>query len=324
MQEPSLTPAFKAKVCRIVEMRCHLHQKRQAPLGRLALSRRREDLLRAFATLKAGGYRLKAPENFSAKHVDHLVQTWTVEGKSAATLHTYLSHLRAFAEAIDKPGLVKPLSAYLEDPEFGRRETIATANPAWVANGVDPETVFAEIAAIDPRAAMVLELQRHFGLRIQEAICLRPWRDREANTLTVWDGTKGGRQRQIPIETLAQEDVMRRCRELCGGPRKWLIPVEDRVKARQWVDYRIRILGGVSKEGRGVTSHGLRAQYAQEQYFKLTGWHAPIDGGRPEDVTDIERHNKACYAVALLMGRSRIDVSRQYLGSFGHALRGAD
>lgn len=78
---------------------------------------------------------------------------------------------------------------------------------------------------------------------------------------------------------------------------------------------------GLTKEGLGVTAHGLRHQYAQNRYVKLVGVITPIQGGDPA-LIDRDTHIHACYDVMQHLGHSRVDVAASYYGSHGHKLRG--
>ena len=58
---------------------------------------------------------------------------------------------------------------------------------------------------------MQLELQRAFGLRMREAALLKVHAADKGAYLAVNWGTKGGRDRVIPIETDYQRDVLTAC-----------------------------------------------------------------------------------------------------------------
>ncbi len=63
--------------------------------------------------------------------------------------------------------------------------------------------------------------------------------------------------------------------------------------------------------------HGLRHAYAQRKYFEITGWQAPINGGK-ERIQLSKKEQKldmqARKTIALLLGHSRPTISKNYLG----------
>jgi hypothetical protein len=93
-----------------------------------------------------------------------------------------------------------------------------------------------------------------------------------------------------------------------------MIPV-GRSKS-QWRDHYYYVLEthGVTRSGLGITSHGLRHQYLQQMYERLTGSPAPIKnaGTRP----DRETHLAAMQQVVEAAGHSRATKANAYLSTF--------
>lgn len=71
---------------------------------------------------------------------------------------------------------------------------------------------------------------------------------------------------------------------------------------------------GVTLKGLGVTVHGLRHQYIQEQHLLLTGVPAPIKGG---DISQLDRtkYREASQALSGYVGHGRVSVLASYYGS---------
>ena len=69
---------------------------------------------------------------------------------------------------------------------------------------------------------------------------------------------------------------------------------------------------GVTKRDLGVTPHGLRHQYAGDEFHSETGEAPPVEGGRP---VPKERDQAARLNVSERLGHSRVEITAVYLGS---------
>jgi integrase len=69
---------------------------------------------------------------------------------------------------------------------------------------------------------------------------------------------------------------------------------------------------GVTKRDLGVTPHGLRHQYAADEFRRETGEAPPVEGGRP---VRRDRDQAARLGVSSRLGHSRIEIANAYLGS---------
>ena len=98
-----------------------------------------------------------------------------------------------------------------------------------------------------------------------------------------------------------------------GPPSTWK-------QAQQRFYGLIRNRLGISKKALGVTPHGLRHGYVQDEYRELTGLPTPVEGGALGKI-DRETHRSASMTVSRWVGHGRIDVTTSYYGSYGHALR---
>jgi integrase len=162
------------------------------------------------------------------------------------------------------------------------------------------------------RAAAVVELAREFGLRSKEASLL----DARAalaealskGVISVSEGTKGGREREVPITSQKQLDALSRASEAQGSDRS-MIPHDQ-----SWKTWREGTLRDAREIVRGYTGeglHGLRSAYACERYEALTGSPAPVAGG---EVPDRALDREARSIIAEELGHSRIDVTNEYMG----------
>lgn len=269
------------------------------------------------------GYRIRSPQALSAKHVTALMHHWHAQGLVANTLHTRLSMLRTLCGWLGKENVVKDITDYVP-AEAARRSGVATASKAMEANGVDPDEIIERAGQIDERLAVILSMQHAFGLRVKEAIEIRPGRAVIDNgaALSLHEGTKGGRPRVVPIDSDYQRAVIANARRIAAsgktGRLRWTDCTWKQAQNRFYHYARRRL--GISRKGLGVTAHALRHGYAQRGYRKETGLPSPIEGGALGRI-DRATHQAACLTVAHALGHGRVDVTASYYGSYGHALR---
>ena len=79
--------------------------------------------------------------------------------------------------------------------------------------------------------------------------------------------------------------------------------------------YVVMRAAGITRKGLGITSHGLRKEFANKTYFELTGVKSPVQGGPPIDrVVDRE----ARLRLVEHLGHARESVGAAYLGAIRH------
>jgi integrase len=267
----------------------------------------------AFVELRTNGYALQTPYSLKEKHVTFLVDLWVKEGQSGGSIENKLTYLRALIVWMGKPNLVGTLGDYVDRAALGLvRSYVATEDKSWAGNGIDAVAKIEEIAQTDANVAVQLKLQAAFGLRVEESFLLRPAEAvRDERFINVKHGTKGGRPRIVPLElkTAVLEEAARLSNPYTGST----IP-HGRTKA-QWRDYYYAVVEkhGITKKGLGVTSHGLRHQYLQQMYERLSGVAAPIKctDGR----VDRETHQAAIQQVVEAAGHSRATKANAYLST---------
>lgn len=279
----------------------------------------------AFAQLWEMGNRLPEPTSLGGRHIELLMQRWDQEGVTVKVLHTRISYLRTFSKWIGKEGMVKDVHDYLPERDLKRREA-ASKNRAWLANGVDPQEIIAKACALDERLGLVLALQDAFALRMKEAIEMRPayCLVESGKAIEIYEGTKGGRLRRVDLDSDYKREVFEWARSVAaagrGGRVRW--PNRTWKQARRYYYYVLAEKLGVNIKEMGVSSHGLRHQYAQDKYQDVSGQPPPISGVDPRQV-DPEKHREASIQVARDLGHGRAQVSNSYYGTHGHRLRQA-
>ena len=162
-------------------------------------------------------------------------------------------------------------------------------------------------STVSDRAASVCELARELGLRSKEASLFDARaalkEAHEKGAVSVSDGTKGGRDREVPITSSAQLGALERAAAAQGDARA-VMPAD-----RNWKQWSQGELREVSEAMGGL--HELRAAYACERYESLTGHAAPCSGGQ---ILDRQADEAARQQVSSELGHGRIDVVSEYVG----------
>jgi integrase len=284
------------------------------PLSVKTQGYRLQKLCRSFVELRENGFALQSPYSFKEKHIGFLVKLWVGKKQSAGTIENKMTYFRAFASWINKPNLVGTVADYVDRKEHALvRSYSALEDKSWEGNHVDAIAKFNEIAQTDPVVAMQLKLQAAFGLRVEESFLLRPKEPvRRDGLLSVTRGTKGGRDRVVPMEL--QKTVLKEAMQYCNTLTGSTIP--DGYTKTQWKNHYYDVLKrhGVTKAGLGVTSHGLRHQFLQQMYEQLTGVAAPVKG--TGEKADIKVHREAMRQVVAAAGHSRPRKANAYLASY--------
>ena len=275
-------------------------------------SNRQLTLVAAGRTLRSLGYKLNHPQGLKPKHVDALVKHWQAQGQTTGTLKNKLSVLRWWAEKVDKASVIARDNAHYG---IARRVYVSNESKARDVTHNQLERI------TDPRVRASLELQRAFGLRREESIKFQPtYADQGDRLVLKASWTKGGKERKIPIHTDEQRRALTNAHEVAG--RSSLIAPE-----RSYVE-QLRIYERQSANAGLSKLHGLRHQYAQSRYRKLTeemaqkrgltaGWSAPVDGGPNQtDLTAIQREvdQAARLQVSRELGHEREQITAVYLG----------
>lgn len=307
----------------------HARKGKLKPISDRTLAAREEILFMCFNQLREMGYKLQSVHSFRGKHLDVLLGRWKQEGVSAGTIQNRLSVLRGLAKWIGKEGMILGTAAYEAEGEEGRlqRTTVAATDKSWSAAGLAVERVVELARGIDLYVAMQLKVIHAFGLRREEAIQFKPYKIDEGGVLRVRDGTKGGRERLVPVDSDHQKAVLAEAKAFAlknggslGNPKKDLRQNIDRFS------YVMRKLG-ITKSGLGVTAHGLRHQRLNDLFEEIAGIPSPVRqmtaaGGpvpsMPDTVDkgqDPERWELARQVVSNVAGHGRKSITSAYTGS---------
>lgn len=162
------------------------------------------------------------------------------------------------------------------------------------------------------RSASVVELARELGLRSKEASLLDARsalaQAHKISFVTITEGTKGGRSRDVPITSEKQLSALSRAAEAQGSARAVMAPEQD---WKSWRNGELRDAREIVKSETGGGLHDLRAAYTCERYEQLTGNQAPVAGG---EIRDRGSDLAAREQISSELGHGRIDVVSEYIG----------
>ena len=257
--------------------------------------------------LKEGGYRWSDPKSVKPKHVSHLIERWKAEGLSVSTIKNRMAHIRWWTEKVGKASMLPKSNNGANQAislDIEKRCYVPTESKAKLLDMEKLDKVS------DPLVKLSLQLQAAFGMRREEAIKFSPsFSDRGEKLVMKASWCKGGRSREIPIRTERQRELLREVHRVAA---KGSLIRRDRNYVQQLKSYeRQTSLAGLNK------NHGLRHMYAQDRYYELTGWKAPVAGGpsskklSPEQ-KDIDRAVRL--TISNELGHSREQITAQYLG----------
>ncbi|USE70935.1 integrase [Pseudoalteromonas maricaloris] len=266
------------------------------------------------------GFRNLGARGLKEKHVNALVNRWQEEKLTPGTIKNRMAILRWWAGKIGKPSII-PKHNKLQSTSSDTRD-LNIANRTYSNNANNKAKDLDQIKlnlVTDERIKVVLELQRAFGLRKEEALKFRPTQAirKTSNGSTYIQfkaGTKGGKERVVHLSQEHstreyQVAVLDKAKLLAG--RGSMIPSDKSYKQGENI-YRHQC----QKAGLD-NNHGLRHAYAQERYYQLTGWLAPKAGGptsRQLTPEAKEVDQQARFTISKELGHEREQITVTYLG----------
>jgi integrase len=324
---PYGTKNWKAVLMSLIKLHNAKHSTKNKGVSIKTMEDRRRFYFGFFTELRRETRFKVEPRQLRGRHVEVMVERWVERGLSTATIHNYLSFIRTFAEWLGKNGMVREPAFYVgpDSPHANRRQ-VATTDKSWSSKGIDIDALIAKVAETDQWVGLQLELCHRFGMRPKEARHFRPHdavRTREqalvadtaafpeCDTFVRLDkGTKGGRVRDVPVETDAQRELLARLKSLVP-PGCYVGRPDKTAKQNQYRFYYVVRLHGISQKKLGVVAHGLRHQVANDRFAEASGVSSPVRGGDiPADLLADAR-----YRVARLLGHARERAATFYIGS---------
>ena len=275
---------------------------------------RAQILYASFRELRGLGYRLDEPANLKPKHLEALVKHWEKDEQSPATIQNKISVFRVFSGWIGKAGMIKEAESYVETPGAATRTYVATEPKGWTANSV-PLELIKSVEAFDARVGLQLRTCLTYGLRMKEAIELKPHRSDKGDYLVITDGTKGGRARVVPLDTPEKRELLEQCKKMVGHAKNaFMGDPEHTLLQNKNRFYYVMKKFGITKDQCGVTAHGLRHEYVNGRYEELAGGKSPVEGGAiARDNPELDHSVRTI--IAEEVGHTRPSIVSCYTGS---------
>lgn len=303
-----------------------LGQRDMAKAGQTALQNSVREGAVSFSTAATNGERwnsftawakendVKKMENVSPELVQKYGQELAAQVKAgdlaAATAQNYVSAVNSVMTIATK-GEWQSVSP-TKDCGIEQRSAVRQDAPGALDREGYSRAVDAVRAEVGERAAAVVVLCRELGLRSKEASLLNARaalaEAQERGAVTVTEGSKGGREREVPITSPEQVQALERAAQAQGDARAVMPPGEN---WQSWREGQLRDARELVRAATGGGLHDLRASYACERYEALTGHAAPCTGAA---IQDKDRDAAARLAVAEELGHGRAEVAAEYIG----------
>jgi site-specific recombinase XerD len=193
--------------------------------------------------LRENGYGVQKWENVNNKHVASVVQSWREKGLSDKTIKEYLSGVRAIASAYGNDKISQSNS------DFGLERGQSTpSNVDKSANEQVYKEITEKLANSDnineQRLSVQMEYMRELGLRHEEARKLdavnaeRQYSPSGQEYIRITDGTKGGKERWVPVSERAAQALERGAALQKQADTKNLM--DPRMSEKQWERFAYR------------------------------------------------------------------------------------
>lgn len=275
--------------------------------------RNRKDILYSTFTILMKDKQLKTLSQVRPRTMPRMFELWDAKGISKRAQINYYNHVRWFWRVCGIE--IEPISAFEKTPGEFTINRNATSDKSWTGNGVDIEIVINQIKEHDPIAARLFMTMKTYGLRLKEALCMRPHESDAQSSLKVIRGTKTGRARQLEFSEFGETNF-----------RAFLDALKDEVPEKNhlaWKEltlkqakrrmYTICERFGVTKSVLGVSPHGLRHEFSIDQLERLTGVKAPVRGGIAINYKELAEARRT---ISRALGHNRAKVTGAYYGSF--------
>ena len=280
--------------------------------------------------LRENGYGVQKWQNISNKHVASVVQSWREQGLSDKTIKEYLAGVRAVASAYGNDKISS------NNADFGLER--GTSSPTNIDKSAN-EQVYREVVEKlanssdinEQRLSVQIEYMRELGLRHEEARKLdainaeRQYSPSGQQYIRITDGTKGGKERWVPVSERAAQALERGAALQKEHGTKNLM--DPKMSERQWERFAYRTARELGMtRANNCTFHNLRHSFAQELFRAKAGFDAPVKFQSREEFQAAaakaagsdwqNKYEQACRSVesALGHGHDRSDIRGTYIG----------
>jgi len=269
------------------------------------------------------GFKIVSVKHIRQKHIHAVARYWEESKRlGPGTIQNNCSVLRIFFAWIGKPCLVPGNHLLFTTENVYKRSGKGRRDKSWIGNGVDLYEPIMAIFEYDEIVAVQLLLCRAFGLRVKEALSLRPYEADLGDCIQILRGSKGKRYRRIEVKNEVQRQVLELMKLYVNLTTGSTIPAE--YSLIQWYRrfyYIVRNYGGIRYDQLGVTTHGLRHEYAQHEYKTLSGMVAPVKAVTERSLQNKKLDREARRHLAESLGHSRIGITGAYIGGMAGRLR---
>lgn len=290
------------------------------PLGETTLQNYRERTKSYFRRKARLNMRSNSILEITTKQNRLVFEDMKAEGLNVGYMANVNTTMRRFGLWIKKPDACPPLKYIFPKKEDHTRKLAAVERKDWGDDQGEIAEIIADVEKDCKVAACVLQLAWNFGLRVREALQLRPNESIRGNMLHLKRGTKGGRRRVVPIETQEQREVLALCTEIAEGDKEGVMRHKPGINYRQSLNHFRYIVrkNAVTRNGLGKTPHGLRHQFANDQYEFKTKHKSPVRGG---GLVDPEVLGYAQKEISEVLGHSRTSIAAMYTGNYRNMTR---
>lgn len=271
--------------------------------------------------------RINNTTEFTSKHLLSLLALFGRMRLKSSTMHKYLSSLRKLMTLLGRrhlvPGTDDLMLLIIEfqlDVDLQMRGYSAFRPLCWSVH-VNIDAVLESIRSKSPHAHFLCCLCLHFGLRLSEALRLRPQESDRSDFLHLQRGTKGNRPRDVPLSSdpdrrSEQRRLLREAKQMCEGDQHLGFGGRNLQQARKYFE-AVLAECGVTRTQLGITLHGLRHEYAVRRFEELTGLPAPVLRQAPIEayIGRMDAVRAARGQIAEELGHGRAQVSSAYFGA---------
>lgn len=287
---------------------------KEKKVGYETQAKRKTVIMGFFSDLFHLGFKIESIYNLKEKHLKAVFYFLEDQGQSPSTIQNKISTMRIFCGWIGKNGMVRDSTLYVKDKSSVRRSMVAQEDKSWDGKGVDVLAKLSDISEMDYTVALVLELCWAFGLRVAEALMLRPHVAHEGEFIWVREATKGERPRVIPIKNDIQRNVLERAKAVADKKTGFIGQRGKTIIQKRRRFYYVLKVFGITLREEQITAHGLRHQYMQKRFKDLLGIDAPVKGG---DLGMVDKDVLQVCSQKLMeeAGHTRVTIGASYYGS---------
>lgn len=295
---------------------------RKRPIGETSLGDYRKRTKIFFRMKEKLNMRAKSIKEITPKQVRAVFDEMKVQGRSQSYITSMNTTMRRFGVWLGLPDLCPPCSYLFDDKDVYTRKIAATQRKDWGDDEEEIEKTIQEVSKECQVVGCILRLAWNFGLRVKEGLEMIPKESIRGDVLFVIRGTKGGKARMVDIETQEQREVLALALEISSNNKEGLM-LHKRgitlVQAQSHFQYIMR-KSDLTRKGKGKTAHGLRHQFANDQFEFKTKHKSPVRGG---GLVDREVLVDAKREISGMLGHSRESITAAYIGNLRHLSRTA-